>query len=92
MSLSQRQCNIGFAFNGLSSKLQGDIPKGRQSMMLLFRSQIAAVEAEIRAKNAEIASLRAAQEAAEAKIQELHHHTEKLEDQHDKSDDEPRQD
>lgn len=36
------------------------------SMMLLFRSQLSAVEAEIRAKNAEIASHRAAQEAAEA--------------------------
>ena len=33
-------------------------------MMLLFRSQLSAVEAEIRAKNAEIASHRAAQEAA----------------------------
>ncbi len=89
MSLSQRQCNIGFAFNVLSSKLQGDIPIGRESMMLLFRSQIAAVEAEIRAKNAEIASFRAALEAAEAKSQELHYHKEKLEEQHDKSDDEP---
>jgi hypothetical protein len=92
MSLSQRQCNIGFAFNVLGSNWQGDITMGRQSMMLLFRSQIAAVEAEIRAKNAEIASLQAAQEAAEAKIQELHHHKEKLEEQHDKSDDEPGRD
>ncbi len=65
---------------------------GRQSMMLLFRSQIAAVEAEIRAKNAEIASLRAAQEAAEAKIQELHHHREKLQDQHDNADDDAQKD
>ncbi len=60
---------------------------GRQSMMLLFRSQIAAVEAEIRAKNAEIASLRAAHDAAEAKIQELHHYKEKLQYQHDKAED-----
>ena len=85
MPLSQRRCKIERAFNVLSSKWQGDIRMGRQSMMLLFRSQIAAVEAEIRAKNAEIASLRAAQEAAEAKIQELHHHKEKLKDQHDKA-------
>ena len=60
---------------------------GRQSMMLLFRSQIAAVEAEIRAKNAEIASLGAAQQAAEAKIQELHQHKERLKGQHDKAED-----
>ena len=65
---------------------------GRQSMMLLFRSQIAAVEADIRAKNAEIASLQAAQEAAEAKVQKLQHHKEKLKEQHDKSNDEPGQD
>lgn len=47
-------------------------------MMMLFRAQLASVEAEIRAKEAEIASLRAAQDAAEAKIQELNHHKEKL--------------
>lgn len=44
----------------------GDTPLNHHSMMLLFRSQLSAVEAEIRAKNAEIASHRAAQEAAEA--------------------------
>ena len=56
----------------------------RAGMMMLFRAQLESVEAEIRAKQAEIASLRAAQEAAEAKIQELHHHKEKLMEESDK--------
>ncbi|MEQ8824048.1 MAG: hypothetical protein RIC14_06725 [Filomicrobium sp.] len=50
----------------------------RAGMMVLFRAQLASVEAEIRAKKAELESLRLAQEAAEAKIEELHHHKEKL--------------
>ena len=57
----------------------------RAGMMMLFRAQLAAVEAEIRAKHAEIASLRAAHEAAEAKIAELNHHKEKLQREHDKA-------
>ncbi len=56
----------------------------RAGMMMLFRAQLESVEAEIRAKQAEIASLRAAQEAAEAKIQELNHHKEKLMEESDK--------
>lgn len=56
----------------------------RAGMMMLFRAQLESVEAEIRAKQAEIASLRAAQEAAEAKITELNHHKEKLMEESDK--------
>ena len=51
---------------------------GRQGMMILFRAQLATVEAEIRAKEAEIASLKAAREAAEAKLEELNHTKRKL--------------
>jgi hypothetical protein len=53
-------------------------PMSRAGMMMLFRAQIAAVEAEIRAKQAEIASLQASREAAEAKLEELHHHKDRL--------------
>ncbi len=53
----------------------------RQGMMMLFRAQLAAVEAEIRAKQAEIASLHAAREAAEAKLEELNHTKRKLEEE-----------
>ncbi len=57
----------------------------RAGMMVLFRAQLSALEAEIRAKEAEIASLKAAQEAAEAKLQELHHHKEKITNDHEKA-------
>lgn len=53
----------------------------RAGMMILFRAQLAAVEAEIRAKEAEISSLKAAREAAEAKLLELRHHKDHLEKQ-----------
>ncbi len=55
---------------------------GRQSMMLLFRAQLAAVEAEIRAKEAEISTLRVAREAAEAKLAELSQRRLVLEEEH----------
>ena len=54
---------------------------GRQSMMLLFRAQLAAVEAEIRAKEAEISTLRVAREAAEAKLVELNQRRSVLEEE-----------
>ena len=56
-----------------------EIGRGRQSMMMLFRVQLAAVDAEIRTKEAEISSLQAAREAAEAKLEELNHSRRKLE-------------
>jgi chromosome segregation ATPase len=55
-----------------------EVDMGRQGMMILFRAQLATVEAEIRAKEAEIASLKAAREAAEAKLEELNHTKRKL--------------
>ena len=55
---------------------------GRQSMMLLFRAQLAAVEAEIRAKEAEISTLRVAREAAEAKLAELSQRRLVIEEEH----------
>jgi hypothetical protein len=51
-------------------------------MMLLFRAQLAAVEAEIRAKEAEISTLRVAREAAEAKLAELSQRRLVLEEEH----------
>ena len=61
----------------------------RQSMMMLFRAQLAAVEAEIRAKQAEISSLKAAREAAEAKLEVLNHTKRKIEEEHGHLKDEP---
>ena len=51
-------------------------------MMLLFRAQLAAVEAEIRAKEAETSTLRVAREAAEAKLAELSQRRLVIEEEH----------
>ncbi len=61
----------------------------RQGMMMLFRAQLAAVGAEIRAKQAEISSLQAAREAAEAKLEVLNHTKRKIEEEHGHLKDEP---
>lgn len=57
----------------------------RAGMIMLFRAQLASVEAELKAKHAEIASLRAATDAAEAKIEELNRHREHLKNQSDQA-------
>lgn len=62
---------------------------GRQGMMILFRAQLASVDAEIRAKKAEIASLVAAREAAEAKLEELSHMKRKIEEEQSVPDEHP---
>ena len=54
---------------------------GRKSIMLLFRAQLEAVESEIRAKEAEISTLRVAREAAEAKLVELNQRRSVLEEE-----------
>jgi septal ring factor EnvC (AmiA/AmiB activator) len=59
-----------------------EITMGRQGAMILFRAQLAAVDAEIKAKHAQIASLAAAREAAEAQLKELHHRKRKIEEDH----------
>ncbi len=61
----------------------------RQGAMMLFRAQLAAVEAEIRAKHAEIASLAAAREAAEAKLDELNHVKRKIREENNLVIDDP---
>ncbi len=61
----------------------------RQGMMMLFRAQLAAVGAEIRATQAEISSLQAAREAAEAKLEVLNHTKRKIEEEHGHLKDEP---
>lgn len=54
----------------------------RAGMMILFRAQIEAVEAEIRAKQAQIASLRAAQEDTEMQLKALERRKDELQKGH----------
>lgn len=56
---------------------------------MLFRAQLAAMEAEIRAKHAEIAPLAAAREAAEAKLEELNQVKRKIKEENDLAVDDP---
>ena len=61
----------------------------RQAMMMRDRAPLAAGEAEIGAKQAEISSLKAAREAAEAKLEVLNHTKRKIEEEHGHLKDEP---